>query len=154
TIHERHVIERPMPDPLETITARELLAVLDEELTRLPEKYRAPLVLCYLEGATRDQAALQLACPLGTLKHRVERGRELLRIRLAKRGVALSAVLSATALLESSGNAALTIALWERVAQGALSFTGMKIGIGGTVSAPVLRLAQRTLGAMALAKLK
>src|SRR6266702_2470027 len=71
-VHERHVVERPLPDPLETITARELLTVLDEELTRLPEKYRVPLVLCHLEGATRDQAALQLACPLGTLKHRVE----------------------------------------------------------------------------------
>src|SRR5439155_25775992 len=114
TIHERHVIERPMPDPLETITARELLAVLDEELTRLPHKYRAPLVLCYLEGATRDQAARQLACPLGTLKHRVERGRELLRIRLAKRGVALSAVLSATGLVENPVSAGLSAALCER----------------------------------------
>src|SRR5439155_409900 len=112
-VRERHMAKRPIPDPLETITARELLAVLDEELTRLPEKYRAPLVLCYLEGATRDQAALQLACPLGTLKHRVERGRQLLRLRLAKRGVELSAVLSATVLMENSVNAGLSVALWE-----------------------------------------
>src|SRR5438132_4837474 len=67
--HERQVADRPIPHPLDTITGRELLAALDEELTRLPDKYRAPLVLCYLEGATRDQAASQLGCPLGTLKH-------------------------------------------------------------------------------------
>src|SRR6266849_5161185 len=85
---ERHVPDRPVPDPLETITGRELHEILDSELARLPEKYRAPLVLCYLEGATRDEAARQLGCPLGTLKSRVERGRELLRIRLVHRGLA------------------------------------------------------------------
>src|SRR6266480_335314 len=85
-VHERHVVDRPVPDLLETITGRELQAVLDEELARLAEKYRAPLVLCYLEGATRDEAARQLGWALGTLKSRMERGRELLRIRLARRG--------------------------------------------------------------------
>src|SRR5262249_31007283 len=77
--------------PLDEITARELQEALDAELARLPEKYHAPLVLCYLEGATRDEAARQLGWPTSTLKLRVEQGRELLRQRLLKRGLALSA---------------------------------------------------------------
>ena len=57
----------------------ELRAVLDEELGRLPEKYRAPLVLCYLEGLTHDEAALRLRCPVGTVRSRMTRARETLR---------------------------------------------------------------------------
>jgi RNA polymerase sigma factor (sigma-70 family) len=153
-IHERHASERPTPDPLETITARELLAVLDEELTRLPEKYRAPLVLCYLEGVTRDQAALQLSWPLGTLKHRMERGREMLRLRLEERGMALTAALSATGLLDESAGAPLCAGLCERVTQGALSFTGIRSLTAETASALAAGLAESALRTMALTKLK
>jgi DNA-directed RNA polymerase specialized sigma24 family protein len=53
------------------MTGQELLAVLDEELLALPELLRDPLVLCYLEGATRDEAARRLGCPLATLKKRL-----------------------------------------------------------------------------------
>ncbi|HKB40338.1 MAG TPA: sigma-70 family RNA polymerase sigma factor, partial [Gemmataceae bacterium] len=66
---------------------RDVRTVLDQELDRLPENLREPLVLCYLEGLTRDEAAARLSCPLGTLKGRLERGRELLRQRLVRRGV-------------------------------------------------------------------
>jgi RNA polymerase sigma factor (sigma-70 family) len=154
SFHERHVVQRPMPDPLDTLTGRELLAVLDEELNRLPEKYRTLLVLCYLEGVTRAQAVKQLGCALGTLKHRLERGRELLRVRLVKRGVALPAALSAPLLLENSVNAELSGALWARIAQGAVAFAGIKAGMMGTLSVPALDLAERTLKAMAMTKLK
>ena len=59
----------------------DLRPILDEELDRLDEKYRAPLVLCYLEGKTRDEAARELGYRLGTLKDRPERGRQLLQAR-------------------------------------------------------------------------
>ena len=62
-----------------------------EELERLPEKFREPIVLCYLEGLTREMAALQLGWPVGTVQSRLARGQERLRSRLVRRGVTLSA---------------------------------------------------------------
>ena len=70
---------------------RDLRPVLDEEIDRLPEKYRVPFVLCYLEGHTNEEAAEQLGCPKGTILSRLARGRERLRSRLSRRGLALSA---------------------------------------------------------------
>jgi RNA polymerase sigma factor (sigma-70 family) len=74
----------------------ELLAGLDEELQRLPVPQRQPLLLCYLEGLSQQEAADQLGLPRGTLKRRLERGRELLRARLTRRGLTLAAALLAT----------------------------------------------------------
>src|SRR5206468_3670389 len=67
-IHSRAAVE-----PLDRMSGRELLAALDEELDKLPARYREPLVLCYLEGLTRDEAAARLAVPHGTLKIQLER---------------------------------------------------------------------------------
>jgi RNA polymerase sigma factor (sigma-70 family) len=89
----------PAPGPLAEITGRELLAVLDEELLALPESLRGPLVLCYLEGATRDEAAERLGYPLSTLKKRLERGRDRLHDALTRRGLGLSAALLGTLLV-------------------------------------------------------
>jgi RNA polymerase sigma factor (sigma-70 family) len=77
----------------------DLRRVLDEEVGRLPEKYRTPFVLCHLEGRTNREAAEQLGCPVGTLAARLSRARHRLRVRLARRGVTLSAgALAGTAL--------------------------------------------------------
>lgn len=65
-------------------------AVLHEEIERLPERFRRPVVLCYLEGLTRDQAADRLRCTEGTVRGRLAKGRELLRARLERRGIALA----------------------------------------------------------------
>jgi RNA polymerase sigma factor (sigma-70 family) len=70
---------------------REACQVLHAELDRLPDKFRFPLLLCYLEGKSRDEAAEQLGLSAGTIKGRLERGRNMLRDRLARRGVTLSA---------------------------------------------------------------
>ena len=80
---------------------RELCAVLDQELTRLPGHYRAPLVLCYLEGKTTDQAAAELRVPRGTIASRLVRARQLLRRRLGRRGIGtdLSAMVALPAVL-------------------------------------------------------
>lgn len=100
---------RPAPtgrNPLDEITWREVQEVLDEELLRLPERQRLALVLCYLEGRTRDEAALQLGWSIQQVKGCLERGRERLRQRLAARGLALSATMLATVLTDPAPAAA------------------------------------------------
>jgi RNA polymerase sigma factor (sigma-70 family) len=87
---ERRVARRLLEPPPEPVDS-ELLAILEEELQALPEKYRAPLVLCHLEGRTHEQAARDLGWPSGSLWKRLERGRTLLRDRLVRRGFSLSA---------------------------------------------------------------
>jgi hypothetical protein len=119
---------RASDDPLEELTDRELVGVLDEELTGLPERYRAPLVLCYLEGTTRDEAGRQLGCPLGTLKSRLERGRELLARRLARRGISLAAALAAAEMGEGVAPAAVTPALINATMRAALAFAAGTAG--------------------------
>jgi RNA polymerase sigma factor (sigma-70 family) len=90
-------------DPLDELSARELLQVLDEELQRLPEVYRLPLLLCGLEGRTQEEAARLLGWTPGSVKGRLERGRERLQARLVRRGLSLSAALLA---IEASRGAA------------------------------------------------
>src|SRR5205823_7024067 len=89
--------------PVDRITGRELLAALDEELDRLPPRYREPLVLCYLEGLTRDEVATRLGVPAGTVKIQLERGRKKLGDALVRRGCALGAGLLALAVTSSVG---------------------------------------------------
>jgi RNA polymerase sigma factor (sigma-70 family) len=90
-------------EPAERMTGRELLAALDEELGKLAPRYREPLVLCYLEGLTRDEAAARLAVPAGTLKTRLERGRKRLHDALTGRGLGLGAGLLALACTSPAG---------------------------------------------------
>ena len=74
--------------------------MLDEEVSRLPEKYREPVVLCYLKGATYEEAALQLGCPKGTVAIRLSRARERLRVSLTRRGVVMSAGVLTTTIAD------------------------------------------------------
>jgi RNA polymerase sigma factor (sigma-70 family) len=136
-------------DPLEEVTGRELLTVLDEELQRLPERYRAPLVLCYLNGHTRDEAAHELGWSLGTLKRRLEQGKARLRTRLARRGLALSAALLATSLAQQTAKA--VPASLVRAASGAAG--AATSGLTGLASYPAA-LAEAVLHASAMTRLK
>jgi RNA polymerase sigma factor (sigma-70 family) len=90
-------------EPVDRITGRELLVALDEELDKLPPRYREPLVLCYLEGLTRDEAARRLGVPAATLKAQLERGRKRLGDALTGRGCALGAGLLALAATSPAG---------------------------------------------------
>src|SRR5262249_29909271 len=90
----------------------DLRPILDDELSRLPQKYRAPLILCYLEGKTNVEAGRLLGWPAGSMSKRLARGRELLRARLAQRGLALSATALA-AMLAEHAQASVPAALWQ-----------------------------------------
>jgi RNA polymerase sigma factor (sigma-70 family) len=80
-------------DPLDELTVRELLAIFDEEVQQLPDRYRLPFILCCLEGRSHDEAARQLGWTPGSVKGRLERARARLHVRLDRRGLSLSAVL-------------------------------------------------------------
>src|SRR5262249_31800352 len=95
---EGQVRRPPMPGGVHELAWRDLGPVLDEEVLRLPARCRVPLVLCYLEGRTTEEAAALLGCPRGTVLSRLARARELLRGRLLRRGVGLSGALLATLL--------------------------------------------------------
>jgi RNA polymerase sigma factor (sigma-70 family) len=100
----RHRREKQIDNPqgagtvTDTVSWRETCKVLHEEINRLPEKHRDPLLLCYWQGLTQEEAARQLGLPRGTLKRRLEDGRERLRGRLERRGLILSVLLLAMAL--------------------------------------------------------
>jgi RNA polymerase sigma factor (sigma-70 family) len=128
---------------------REARAVLDEELLRLPEKYRAPLVLCYLEGLTRDEAARRLGLNLNRLRGRLDYARGLLRARLTRRGVGLSAALLA-GLAGQEAPAALRVVSTGKAA--ALIAAGRALP-AGLVPARVAALTEGTVRAMFLKNL-
>ena len=92
--------------PIDRLAGQELCVALDEELSHLAERYQAPIVLCYLEGKTREEAARQLGCSIATLKLRLSQGREILQQRLTLRGLTLSAVLAAVGLSQQTVPAA------------------------------------------------
>ncbi|HZV08001.1 MAG TPA: sigma-70 family RNA polymerase sigma factor [Gemmataceae bacterium] len=112
---------------------REVCSILDKELHGLSEKYRAPLVLCYLEGQTRDEAAERLGWSLGTFKRRLQKGRELLRLRMMRRGVTLPAALLSASLSGNEAEAALSTLAMRSLAQAATAFASK-----GTISGPHL----------------
>jgi RNA polymerase sigma factor (sigma-70 family) len=120
--------------------------LLDEEIQALPEKYRAPLVLCYLEGLTYDQAARQLGCPKGTVSTRLTKARDLLRGRLLRRGVNLSPVALVGILCERPSSAA-PLGLVPLVARSAGA-------AAGAVPARVAAIVEGVLRSMFLARIK
>jgi RNA polymerase sigma factor (sigma-70 family) len=118
---------------------KELRCVLDEELVRLPDRLRAPLVLCYLEGLTQDEAAARLGQSKSTFRRNLERGRELLGARLTRRGVTLSAAVFALLLSECAASA-VPPALVTSTTEAAVSLAAGK-AVAALASARALALA-------------
>jgi RNA polymerase sigma factor (sigma-70 family) len=145
--HERKAAsmcaDKPEPDP----AWQELRELLDEELFQLPEKYRAPLVLCYLEGKTNEEAARVLGWPPGSMSARLARGREMLRDRLTGRRRALAAL--APGLLASRPEIDdVSPLLADTTVQAAVVLLGTRVPPAGLVSQDVGTLMEATLRAL------
>jgi RNA polymerase sigma factor (sigma-70 family) len=153
TVCRRQAHERPGAETLARQTegaadGPDVMPHLHEELHRLPAKYRQPLVLCYLEGQTNEEAARQLRWPLGTLKVRLLRGREMLRTRLVRRGLALSPGVLVSALAHGV-NEALPASLVETTVKAGLLFPA-----GRALAPNAVALTQGVLRAMWWTKVK
>src|SRR5262249_34836705 len=121
---------------------------------RLPERLRAPLILCYLDGRTRDEAARRLGLSVASLHGRLERGRTALCERLTRRGVTLSAALLATALADGVARAALSPTMVLSTAKAAVSLGCGSALEKGIISTKILSLAQEVARTMFITKLK
>jgi RNA polymerase sigma factor (sigma-70 family) len=136
-------------DPAATLGTAELLAALDEELARLPDKYRMPLLLCGVAGEKAAEAARNLGCSEAALKSRLRRGRELLRRRLARLGFGLSVAALATLLEAAPASPAVPATVLTATVRTALPFVTRQALSG---SSEAVALAERLLRSLALQK--
>jgi RNA polymerase sigma factor (sigma-70 family) len=150
-VHERKVAEAAPPvSPAVSGDSNELGRVLHEEIGRLPENYRAAVVLCDLEGLTQEQAAQRLDWPSGTVRSRLARGRGRLQDRLTRRGLAPSAGALAALLTAEAARAGVPAVLVETTSR-ATSLVAVGQTAAGAVPAA---LAEGLLRAMSMTKLK
>jgi RNA polymerase sigma factor (sigma-70 family) len=141
-VHEQRAAIMPPADPLLDMSLRELRGIVNEELQRLPEQFRAPLVLCGLEEKTVEEAARLLGWTKGTVKGRLQRGREQLRQRLRRRGLDVSAGLLAIAFATSSASARISTSLTAGTLRAALRIAAGEPLSAGVISAQVAALVQ------------
>jgi RNA polymerase sigma factor (sigma-70 family) len=151
---ERQVTELPEPAAREADPGGDLQALLDRELSRLPDKYRVLLVLCDLEGRTRKEAARLLGCPEGTVGGRLARARSLLARRLSRHGVAVSGGTLAALLARQTASAGLPLAVASSTIEAASRFAAGQAGTRGAISARAVALAEGVVKTMLLTRLK
>ena len=146
-------VEPAAPSVEPDVVWRDLRPVLDEEVGRLPERYRLAIILCYFQGRTHAQAARELGCPRGTVAVRLHRAKELLRRRLTRRGLALSAAALALLTAERTASAAVPAALVHTVVKAAVLFAAGK-AVAGVASAKAVAWTQGVLRTMFFSKMK
>lgn len=150
---EKQVVEMPEPAAVEQDLGSEMLPLLDQELSRMPDKYRVVIILCDLEGKTRKEAARQLRMAEGTVGSRLARARSMLAKRLARHGLALSGGALAVVLSQTAAAGVPNPLLVSTIHAAATAMTGKALGAAAT-SVKVAALAEGVLKSMLLSKLK
>jgi RNA polymerase sigma factor (sigma-70 family) len=140
---EREAATMPRPEPFDELSWKELRGVLDEEVGRLPERYRAPIVLCYFEGVSQSEAAMQIGCPRTSLVSRLGRAEDLLRERLVRRGITLSAGALTAALTQQATGTAMGAMLVINTVKAAMSPAAAKAA--GCISARAIAWAEEVM---------
>jgi RNA polymerase sigma factor (sigma-70 family) len=138
----------------DAVSTNDLVIVLEEELHRLPEKFRVPLVLCYLEGKTNEQAARVLGCPRGSMSAQLAQARDRLREHLARRGFAGTSASVAGLLTTGAASASVPLPLLHNTVRAAVWFTAGESAGAGFVSTEALSLAKGAVKTMLVHKLK
>jgi RNA polymerase sigma factor (sigma-70 family) len=141
-------------EPALQLVRREELEALHDEVSRLPERYRIPLVLCELEGLSYQEAALRMRCPVGTIGVRLVRARQRLRDRLARRGLAPTAAILGAVLGGEAASAGVPAVLVESTVQAAMGLAASKTALAGLASASVAALAAPVEKTIAVGLLK
>jgi RNA polymerase sigma factor (sigma-70 family) len=144
-MREAPMVDLPAPEADDDVSWRDLRSVLDDELQRLPQRYRRPLVLFYLEGKSAEEVATALGRPRGTVLSQLARGRERLRVLLTRRNLILSAGVLASLLERAASSDA---AVPARFLDWALQAHASSLTVGGAgagVSAQARLLAQQVL---------
>jgi RNA polymerase sigma factor (sigma-70 family) len=153
-VKERQVRDVPDRQATEQDLWSDLQPLLDQELSRLPEKYRTPVVLCDLEGKTYHAAARQIGCPEGTLSARLARARALLAKRLARHGLAVSGGAVALALAQNTASAGVPPLVASSTIKAATLLAAGKTAASAVIPANVAALTEGVLKAMLVTKLK
>jgi RNA polymerase sigma factor (sigma-70 family) len=150
---EKQVMNMPQPSVASDVDSSALHRLLDDELNRLPDKYRAAIILCDLEGRARREAARQLKIPEGTLSSRLATARQMLARRLPRHGLTVPAAALAAALTAQVARASVRPALLVSTVKAAIAAAAGPTA-GGLLSAEVISLTQGVLKTMLMHKLK
>lgn len=151
---ERQMTEMPEPAATEQVLWRDLEPLLDQELSRLPNKYRAVIILCDLEGKTRKEAARQLGVPEGTVASRMATGRAMLAKRMARHGLSVSGGALAAVLSEKVASAGVPTSVVSSTINAVTLFAAGQMAATGAISVKVAALTEGVLKTMLLNKLK
>src|SRR5262245_14285996 len=151
---EQQGMAMPEPQAPDQDTRNDLQPLLDQELCRLPDRYRVAIVLCDLEGKTRREAARQLGLPEGTLAGRLTRGRAMLARRLARRGLAVSGGAVAAMFSQEAAAAGVPTSVLASTIKAASMVAAGQVAAAGANSVHVAALTEGVLKAMLLAKLR